>query len=354
MFLLFCLWASVYSAPEIKIVNSDKNKLKPGIAGQNVPTLIRWKITDGVSVSDIRLLLSQRKNFFGRKIEIKGRGIKRESDGTYYAYVFFPKKGIWYIKVQAVIKSRKYYSNVCSVKISDPPILKISKMKGMYSPYPKSEPQAARWLLFRYKDGEIVERDFKAASAQKRFPVFSIYALLGAPNVESYKVWLKTQAEAIGRFNYPCVVVLEPDRFASKASNDSILDWSVMTMKECAPNAAVFLDIGNSNWLPPSTVAKRVKKYKSYDLIDGFSSNVSNFRPDKDEEKYAKALYKLTKKPSIIDTSRNGLATRTGKCPKSVHNPPRSEWEPGAEFKLHPRQPFVLFNYHNKPYHERD
>ena len=323
------------------------------MVGMNAPLQVHWSISAASAVKEQKILASQKKSFFGKRIEVAGKNIIKNSDNTYTAYIVLPKKGTWYIKVQARVKTRKYYSDVYTVKVTDPLLVQLSRMKGMYSPYQESEPQAARWLLIRY-DGKNINRDMQQAERMRRFPIFSFYALLDTPDETAYKKWLKVQAEAIGKYSSPCIVVLEPDRFASDPKNDTILDWSVQALKETAPNAAVFLDIGNSNWLSARIVAARVKKYKSYALLDGFSTNVSNFRPDKDEERYAEELYKLTKKPSIIDTSRNGLSTATGKCPKTVHNPPRSEWKPGAIFRFHPKQPYVLFNYHNKPYHEKD
>ena len=353
MFLLLCITFNLCSAAEVKVLNTENHKLRPDMVGLNSSLRVHWSVSDASASQEQKLLASQNKKIFGRCIEVAGKKIIKNSDGTFTAHIILPKKGTWYVKVQVRVKNRKYYSKTYTVKVTDPPIVRLSKMKGMYSPYKKPEPQAATWLLIKY-DGKQANRDMQQAKRMKKFPVFSFYALLDAPNETAYRKWLKIQAEAIGKYSSPCVVVLEPDRFASGPKNDHILDWAIQKLKETAPNAAVFLDIGHSNWLEVRTVVERVKKYKSYALLDGFSTNVSNFRPDKDEERYARELYRLTRKPSIIDTSRNGLSSATGKCPKTVHNPSRSEWKPGATFKFHKKQPYVLFNYYNKPYHEKD
>ena len=350
----FFICLSQQAAPVIKILNtSSKKYLSPKKVPLNVPIRIRWSISPSSGIKKQTILASKSKSFFGKKIEISGTDIKKDSEGTFSTLLMLPSKGNWYVKLKVQIKTRSYYSKYYSVQVVDSLLKEIEQQKGMYSHYGDSEPPAARWLLINY-DGKNAIQDMKAAAKLKRFPVFSFYAILASPDVGKYKKWLITQAEAIGSCDNVCVVVLEPDRFASDKKNDPLLDWGIETIKSKAPNAAVFLDIGHSRWIPYKDIVNRVKKYKSYEMLDGFASNVSNFRPDKDEAAFALKLFKATGKPVIIDTSRNGLSSRTGKCPTTVHNPPRSQWEPGAPFAFHPKEKHILFNYHNKPHHEKD
>jgi len=344
----------IYAAPIIKILNSDSRKcLNPKKIPLNTPLKVQWKVKTSKKIEKQTLLISENKTFSRNKMAISDKEINSENSGIFSALVLPKKIGKWYIKLKVQVKSRTFSSGIYSIEVTEPLLNKITKMKGMYSHYGKSEPPAARWLLFNYS-GQNAQSDMRASAKEKKFPIFSFYALLAAPNIQAYKKWVIEQAEAIGKYKNLCIIVLEPDRFASNTKNDPILDWAIATIKSKAPNAAVFLDIGHSRWIQPKDIVRRVKKYKSYEMIDGFASNVSNFRPDKDEAAFALKLFKTTKKPVIIDTSRNGLSTKTGKCPTTVHNPPRTQWEPGAPFAFHPKQKHILFNYHNKPYHEKD
>jgi hypothetical protein len=336
------------------MLNTDSRKnLKPKSLPFNTPIKVRWSIKNFKKIDKQTLIFAKNRTFSRKKTEIRTKDIKSEGDGVFSALILPSERGSWYVKVKVQIKARAFYSGVYNLEVTDSLLEQIPKMKGMYSHYGESQPPAARWLLFQYS-GKNARYDMKTSAKEKTFPVFSFYALLAAPNHQAYKKWLITEAEAIGSYKNICVVVLEPDRFASDPKNDSILDWAIETIKSKAPNAAVFLDIGHSRWIPYKEIVKRVKKYNSYGMIDGFASNVSNFRPDKDEAAFAQKLFKATGKPVIIDTSRNGLSSRTGKCPTTVHNPPRSQWEPGAPFAFHPKEKHILFNYHNKPHHEKD
>ena len=351
--LLFAGLSAFAGNPGIKILNTSGSTLLPPLQPLNVPVVVTWSLQSTDDIRYQKAVFATNKNFFGKKFEVDGKAVKG-GQGISFTASFLPSKmRKWYVKVQVRVKSRVYNSKVYSVNVTESLIKQLEKLKGIYSPYGKAEPQAATWILSQYY-GNIITRDMKAAPRLRLFPVFSFYALLDIKNPDAYKKWLTKEAETLGKFRNPCVVVLEPDRFASDPKNDAILDWAVETIKIKAPNAAVFLDIGHSSWIPLDEIVRRVKKYRSYRMIDGFASNTSNFRPMRDEERFAAQLYKVTGKPVIIDTSRNGLSSATGKTPSTVHNPPRSEWKPGARFSFHPDKPYLLFNYHNKPYHEKD
>jgi len=192
------------------------------------------------------------------------------------------------------------------------------------------------------------------AAGKSKFPVFTLYHFNKESNTSAsaYHDWVSAIADEIGKHDGNAVVVVEPDSFAlnNVAGVDGVLDDAVAVLKQKAPNAAVFLDIGHSNWLSAGGVVSRAKGYPHYAQLDGFASNTSNFQPEPNEEAYAKNLYAQSGKPVIIDSSRNGLGT----VPTTIHNPPADQWKPGPTFAFHPEDSGVLFNYYNKPSNEND
>jgi hypothetical protein len=220
-----------------------------------------------------------------------------------------------------------------------------------------SNPTAAATWLVNPDTGMTqsqIDADMNAAG-NNRFPVFTFYRyFLGSgTNAAAYQGWATAAAMAIGRHpSQYAVVVLEPDSFALQNQPDvnQVLDAAIATIKQQAPNAALFLDIGHSAWLASDTVVQRAKSFRNYALIDGWASNTSNFQPTSNEENYARQLYGASGKPAIVDTSRNGLGT----IPSTIINPPANEWAVGASFAFHPSDPAFYFNYHNKPSDERD
>ena len=226
--------------------------------------------------------------------------------------------------------------------------------KTMYSSKPTG---AATWLVDADAAAmqRLIEADMRAAGAN-RFPVFSLYRYFpnSGANAASHRTWVTSIAETIGRAGGPAVVVLEPDAFAlgtnERPDVDAVLNTAIGILKDKAPNAALFLDIGHSNWHPAGTVLSRAKAFSNYARIDGWASNTSNFQPMQAEINFARALHAGSNKPVIIDSSRNGRGTP----PRTIFNPPDSEWDPGPPFAFHPQEPAVLFNYYNKPSNERD
>jgi len=231
------------------------------------------------------------------------------------------------------------------------PVLNALLSKTMY--WANSTTEAATWLLGGGSAASTVTRTMTAAGSSK-FAVFSTYYSVNVnPDATGFATWIEGIARAIGAQPNPAVVALEADAFPGAGSNQAkhdMLNAAVGTLRQYAPQAAIFLDIGHSNWLKAQAVADKVKTYSNYALIDGWASNTSNFCPTPNEVAYAQQLWNLTCKPTIIDTSRNGL----GKLPSTVHNPPANEWAVGASFAWWPDNQAVFFNYHNKPWNERD
>lgn len=214
---------------------------------------------------------------------------------------------------------------------------------------------AANWLV-NGDSGSArgkISSDMNAAG-QSKFPVFTLYHFNkdSGTSASAYHDWVSAIADEIGKHNGNAVVVVEPDSFAlnNVSGVDNVLDDAVAVLKQKAPNAAVFLDVGHSNWLSAGGVVSRAKNYPHYAQIDGWATNTSNFQPEANEEAYGKNLFSQSGKPSIIDSSRNGLGT----VPSTIINPPANEWKPGPTFAFHPADSGVLFNYYNKPSDERD
>jgi len=175
--------------------------------------------------------------------------------------------------------------------------------------------------------GPAVAAYVDSAAAVQRMPVLVAYNIPardcgqhsagGAGSIAAYRDWIAGFAGGIG--SRAAVVVLEPDALpqldcldaAGKASRLDLFRYAVAQLSARAPNALLFVDIGNSDWLAPAEAAAR--------LVDagvasaaGFALNVSNYRTDGDSNAYGVAVagvlrdrYRLAK-TFVVDTSRNG------------------------------------------------
>lgn len=186
----------------------------------------------------------------------------------------------------------------------------------------------ARWFGGWSGDiGAAVGQYVDAAAGAGRLPVLVAYNIPardcgqhsagGAGSMAAYHDWIQAFAGAIG--SRAAVVVLEPDALpqldcldaAGKANRLQLFRYATGQLKTLAPNAQVFIDIGNSDWLAPQEAAAR--------LVDagvagaaGFALNVSNYRSDAETVPYGSAVtdalrdkYQLAK-TFVVDTSRNG------------------------------------------------
>jgi len=186
----------------------------------------------------------------------------------------------------------------------------------------------ARWFGGWSGDiGPAVDQYVAAAAAASRLPVLVAYNIPardcgqhsagGAGSMNGYRDWIRAFAGGIG--SRAAVVVLEPDALpqldcldaAGKANRLQLFQYASGQLATLAPNAQVYIDIGNSDWLAPQEAARR--------LVDagvagaaGFALNVSNYRTDAESNPYGIAVadalrdkYQLTKS-FVVDTSRNG------------------------------------------------
>lgn len=165
-----------------------------------------------------------------------------------------------------------------------------------------------------------------AAAAAARTPVLVAYNIPardcgqhssgGAGSVTAYQDWIRAFATGVG--GRDAIVVLEPDALpqldcldaAGKSARLQLFRYAVAQFNSLAPRTALYLDIGNSNWLAPAEAATR--------LVDagvagarGFSLNVSNYRTDAESIAYGSALAGVLQqrghsKTFVVDTSRNG------------------------------------------------
>jgi hypothetical protein len=118
------------------------------------------------------------------------------------------------------------------------------------------------------------------------------------------------------------VVVVEPDSLAmlSNSACTGSLDqqrYRILSREVAALTAAgvpAYLDAGNSNWVPPATMAERLTK-AGVQTARGFSTNVANYYPVAQEQAYAQRVSALTGGSHyVIDTSRNGTGWRGTWC----------------------------------------
>lgn len=119
----------------------------------------------------------------------------------------------------------------------------------------------------------------------------------------------------------PVIVILEPDAIDQAASGclspaaaDARyrqLAQAVSTLK-ANPNAHVYIDAGNSGWLPVPRLIAPLRE-SGIRSADGFALNVANFQSTAASTAYGRALSaRLGGAHFVIDTSRNGNGPPAG------------------------------------------
>ncbi|MBU6232121.1 MAG: glycoside hydrolase family 6 protein [Patescibacteria group bacterium] len=138
------------------------------------------------------------------------------------------------------------------------------------------------------------------------------YSAGGAQTPSAYSSWISSLASGLG--SHKAVIILEPDALASidclssadQAARYSMLSDAVSALKS-DPNAIVYLDAGNSNWIGAATMAARLQQ-AGIAKADGFALNVSNYYWTTDNVAYGDSVSALVGgKHFVVDTSRNGL-----------------------------------------------
>lgn len=167
--------------------------------------------------------------------------------------------------------------------------------------------------------------DFLAnAKATNKLPVLVSYYLsylgcgsLSDSQMSAYRTWVQQYAKYIG--SQPALLVLEPDQLAmipcmsssAQSQRYQLFNYAADQFNTYAPNTWVYMDSGNSNWIPAQTMAG-ILVAAGISKVHGFSLNVSNFRWDSELKPYGMKINDYlqasigTRKAFVHDTSRNG------------------------------------------------
>lgn len=174
---------------------------------------------------------------------------------------------------------------------------------------------------------DSTRRRVAAAASQGRVPLLVAYALPhrdcggysagGVPDAAAYGAWVRALADGIGQAR--AVVVLEPDSIAQlDCLTAQRRDERLAALRDAVavlaarPGAVVYLDGGNSGWVPAEEMARRLVR-AGLASARGFATNVSNFHTTPTEVAYAERLSALTSGSRyVVDTSRNGLGPLSG------------------------------------------
>ena len=189
----------------------------------------------------------------------------------------------------------------------------------------------ATWVTGGYDPKARVSELTTAAQAAGQVPVLVAYNLPerdcgqysrgGAGSPAEYLTWTREVVAGLG--DRPAVVVVEPDAIAHAivgcdgaqmaVDRYELLSKTVDLYAE-APNAAVYLDAGNSGWVKDASKVAEALEESGVRRTAGFSLNVSNFEPTDAAVSYGQAVSRnLGGGVSyVVDTSRNGAAVDGG------------------------------------------
>jgi endoglucanase len=153
------------------------------------------------------------------------------------------------------------------------------------------------------------------------------YSAGGAPTAADYRVWTDQFAAALG--DRGAYVIVEPDAVAQVVAGCTqvvakeryeLLSYAVDRFRR-QPHTHVYLDAGNSAWIPEAWRLVDALTAAGVARADGVSLNVANFQTNQASSAYGDSLSKdLGGKHYVIDTSRNGNGPYAGT--DSWCNPP--------------------------------
>ncbi|MFZ4874058.1 glycoside hydrolase family 6 protein [Janthinobacterium sp. Mn2066] len=191
-----------------------------------------------------------------------------------------------------------------------------------------AEQAQARWFgNWSGEIGKAVGDYVDAAAALKQTPILVAYNIPGrdcgqysaggANSLSGYQQWIASFAAAVGQ--HKAVVILEPDALgqltclsaAGQQGRLETLRYAVAQFHQAAPQAYVYLDAGNSAWMPAEVAASRLVQAGIADAR-GFALNVSNYKTDASSKAYGDAVNAALQKQQgytrayVVDTSRNG------------------------------------------------
>ncbi|WP_225858950.1 glycoside hydrolase family 6 protein [Streptomyces albicerus] len=184
-----------------------------------------------------------------------------------------------------------------------------------------TRPQA-EWL-FDPGPRELVQARTSAAAREGRTAVLVAYYIPqrdcgsysggGAESAADYREWADEFAAGLG--DRGAYVIVEPDAVAQAVSGCdrivakdryALLAYAVDRFKR-QPGTRVYLDAGNSAWIPDTSRLVEPLKQSGIAGADGFALNVSNFQTDAASSAYGTRLSEaLDGKHFVIDSSRNG------------------------------------------------
>ncbi|MFP7759893.1 glycoside hydrolase family 6 protein [Marisediminicola sp. LYQ85] len=194
-----------------------------------------------------------------------------------------------------------------------------------------SDRPTAIWLGEWYRGAVLtsrITRHVATATAQGTTPVFVTYAITnrdcgnysaGGLTPTEYLQWNRDVADALRGSG--AVVIVEPDALAMLSGDrcPGEAQRRIPLVKHAveilgAAGLSVYLDAGNSNWVPPTEMAALLVDAGVHDAR-GFATNVSNFKTTADETRYADTVSQLLGgKRYVIDISRNGTEWRGTWC----------------------------------------
>lgn len=142
----------------------------------------------------------------------------------------------------------------------------------------------------------------------------------GAANAAEYRRWADELAAGIG--DRAAYVIVEPDAVAQQiagcAKADAgerygLLAYAVNSLK-ALPHTKVYLDAGNSSWIPEEQRLVDPLRQSGIGGADGFAVNVSNFRTNAESSAYGHRIAAALggAKHFVVDSSRNGNGPYTG------------------------------------------
>ncbi|PZE26427.1 glycoside hydrolase family 6 protein [Curtobacterium sp. MCBD17_028] len=187
----------------------------------------------------------------------------------------------------------------------------------------------AIWLGEWYSNAQLVDlltSTEAAAAGAGATPVYVTYAIpnrdcggysSGGMTATQYTRWVDLIASTLR--GKRAAVMVEPDSLAmlSSCPDEATSRYALLSHEVSAFTAAgvpAYLDGGNSNWVPPATMAQRLRSAGVADAR-GFFSNVANYYPTAQEQAYDQQVSAATGGAHyVIDTSRNGQGWRGTWC----------------------------------------
>jgi endoglucanase len=204
---------------------------------------------------------------------------------------------------------------------------------------------SAHWVTGGPADVAEVRRLSTAAAANGTTALIVLYAIPhrdacgklsngGLPTAESYLRWLLDIAHSISG---PTTFIVEPDAIADLANNclqggeadkrSALLSDAVLLLKRQPKTTGVYLDAGNPDWFPDSSVLAKLLHTAGVHTADGIAVNVSNFVATDRTVAWSQRLVQALNETGgqlgvVIDTSRNGNGSYQGPGEDHWCNPP--------------------------------